>query len=225
MRENLDFSLAIENPAPDLTGASGVNVTPDFIARIRWEPSHRVVPGPRLLGRTAHVQAAILVRTLRGELTNRPEATLATQGFGANVSGVLVPRWSRDDRFKFAANTGWGIGRYITDLGTLGGQDAFYDPLTDSMRALQVYSSYFGYERVWKPTFTSAVTYGLVRVNNLEAQPSNALRETQRGTFNLTWTPISQFDIVAEFLSGRRVDKDGRNGVSSQFQAGWTLRF
>jgi outer membrane DcaP-like protein len=225
MRGNLNFSLAIENPAPDLTGASGVNVTPDFIARIRWEPSSGVVPGPHLFGRTAHVQAAILVRTLRGELTNRPETTLSTGGFGGNISGVLVPRWSQDDRFKFAANSGWGIGRYITDLGTLGGQDAFFDPLTDSLRALYVYSSYFGYERVWKPTFTSAVTYGLVRVSNIDAQPSDSLRETQRGTFNLTWTPISQLDVVLEFLTGRRVNKDGKSGTSSQIQAGWTFRF
>ena len=95
MRQNLNFSVAIENPAPDLTGASGVNVTPDFIARIRWEPSSHIVPGPHLFGRTAHVQAAILVRTLRGELTNRPETTLSTGGFGLNISGVLVPRWSQ----------------------------------------------------------------------------------------------------------------------------------
>jgi hypothetical protein len=88
-----------------------------------------------------------------------------------------------------------------------------------------VYSSYFGYERVWKPTFTSAVTYGLVRVSNIDAQPGDALRETQRGTLNLTWTPISQFDIVFEFLTGRRLNKDGKSGVSSQIQAGWTFRF
>ena len=78
---------------------------------------------------------------------------------------------------------------------------------------------------MWKPTFTSAVTYGLVRVSNLDAQPGDALRETQRGTFNLTWTPIPQLDIVTEFLFGRRVNKSGNTGTSSQFQAGWTFHF
>jgi hypothetical protein len=53
-RDNLSVSLAVENPAPDLTGAQGVNSTPDFIARVRWEPGKRL-PGPHLLGRTAHV--------------------------------------------------------------------------------------------------------------------------------------------------------------------------
>ena len=169
-RDNLSASLAVENPAPDLTGAQGVNSTPDFIARLRWEPKQGV-PGPHLFGRTAHVQAAILVRTLRGEVTAQPDTTLSTGGFGGNLSGVLVPRWDSDDRFKFAVNTGWGIGRYITDLGTLGGQDAVYDPVADSLRSLPVYSAYLGYERAWKPTFTSAITYGLVRVSNLDIQP------------------------------------------------------
>jgi DcaP outer membrane protein len=223
-RGNLSAAFAIENPAPDLTDAQGVNATPDFVARLRWEPP-KGVPGPHLLGRTAHVQAAILVRTLRGELTDQPDTTLSTGGFGANISGVLVPRWDTDDRFKFAVNSGWGIGRYITDLGTLGGQDAVYDPVDNSLRSLPAYSAYLGYERAWKPTFTSAFTYGLVRVSNLDIQPADALRETQRATLNLTWAPIQQFEVVVEFLTGRRVNKDGDKGASSQIQGGWTFRF
>ena len=122
LKPTLILALALENPAPDLTGAQGVNLTPDFIARVRWDPDegHRL---RGLLGRTAHVQAAILVRQLRGEVTDQPEATLSTGGVGLNVSGVLVPRWDADDRVKFAVNGGWGIGKYITDLGTLGGQE------------------------------------------------------------------------------------------------------
>ena len=38
--------------------------------------------------------------------------------------------------------------------------------------------------RRWKPTFTSAVTYGVVRVVSLDIQPLDALQQTQRGTMN-----------------------------------------
>lgn len=110
----------LEDPSPDLTGAQGVNLTPDAIVRVRFSPERNVIP--RLLSRTEHVQAAILVRQLRGELSDQPETTLITGGVGENVSGVLVPSWDADDRVKFASNFGWGIGRYITDLGTLGGR-------------------------------------------------------------------------------------------------------
>ena len=64
-----------------------------------------------------------------------------------------------------------------------------------------------------------------MRVNNLDAQPSDALHETQRASLNLTWTPISRLDVVLEFLTGRRVNKDDKRGASSQIQAGWTFRF
>ena len=224
LNDRLMLALALENPAPDLTGAQGVNLTPDFIARLRWQPKeeHGI---RRLLGRSAHVQAAILVRTLRGEVTDQPDLTLSTGGFGGNVSGVFVPRWDADDRVKFAVNGGWGIGKYITDLGTLGGQDAIYNPVDNSLEALPVGSGYFGYERMWRPTFTSAFTYGIVNVANLDIQPDDALRRTQRTTINLTWTPIPQADLVIEFLTGVRVNKNGERGASSQVQTGFTFRF
>jgi hypothetical protein len=221
LRKQLRLALAVENPAPDLTGAQGVNLTPDFIARVRWRPAEG---GPLGLG-TEHIQVALLVRTLRGELDSRPEVTLSTGGFGGTVSGVLAPRWDTDDRIKFAGYAGWGIGKYITDLGTLGGQDAVFDPVSDSLRALQVSSGYVGYERAWTPTFLSAFTYGIVNVDNLDIQPLDALKRTQRTSMNITWSPVPQADIVLEFLFGTRVNKDGRQGTSSQIQAGWTYRF
>jgi hypothetical protein len=223
IRDGLRLAVALENPAPDLTGAQGVNLTPDFIARIRWEPAS-ARKGLLGISSAEHVQAAIIGRQLRGEVTDQPE-TLSTGGVGVNISGVLVPLWDKDDRIKFASNNGWGIGKYITDLGSLGGQDAVFDPTTNSLRALPVSSAYFGYERKWRPTILSAFTYGIVNVANLDIQPPDALRRTQRSSFNLTWSPVPQADIAIEFLYGTRVNKDGQKGTSSQLQAGWIYRF
>jgi hypothetical protein len=224
LKPTLNLALALENPAPGLTGAQGVNLAPDFIARVRWDPPQsRHVHG--LFGTTAHVQGAILVRQLRGEVTTQPELTLSTGGFGVNVSGVLVPRWDADDRIKFALNGGWGIGKYITELGTLGGQDAVFNQIDNTLEAPRVSSGYFGYERARRSTFTSAFTYGIVDVENLDIQPADALQRTQRTSNNLTWTPMPQVDLVLEFLTGTRVNKDGERGASSQVQAGWTFRF
>jgi uncharacterized coiled-coil protein SlyX len=224
LRPQLQLAVALENPAPDLTGASGVNLTPDLIARLRWEPASAVT-GPLRLSGAQHVQAAIIGRQLRGELTDQPQATLSTAGFGVNVSGELVPFWDRDDRVKFASNNGWGIGKYITDLGTLGGQDAIYDSSAGTLRALPVASGYVGYERNWRPTFVSAFTYGIVNVANLDIQPGEALKRTQRTSINLTWSPVPQADIALEFLFGTRINKNDERGTSSQIQLGWIYRF
>ena len=218
----LDLSLAVENPSPDLTSAEGVNLTPDVVARVRWEPEDA---RRHLLGQPAHVQGAILVRTLRGELVGQADTTLTTGGFGGTLSGVLVPRWDADDRVKFAVYGGWGIGRYITDLSAVGGQDAVYDPIANDLRALPVSSVYVGYERRWRGKFLSAFTYGLVNVHNLDVQTSDSLHRTQRATANITWNPFPQADLVFEFLAGERVNKDGTSGASSQLQGGWRLRF
>ena len=224
LRAQLQLALALENPAPDLTGAQGVNLTPDFIARVRWEPKE-ALSGPLGLSRAQHVQGAIIARQLRGEVSDQPQVTLSTGGFGVNVSGELVPGWDRDDRVKFATNNGWGIGKYITDLGTLGGQDAVYDPATGVLRALAVSSGYVGYERRWRPTILSAFTYGIVNVANLDIQPDDALKRTQRTTINVTWSPVPQADVALEFLLGTRVNKNNQRGTSSQIQAGWIYRF
>src|SRR5262249_28848318 len=101
LRDHFDFALALENPAPDLTGAEGINLTPDFVARVRWEPEERSTSAS---AQSAHIQGAILVRTLRGALTGQPDVTLSTGGFGMNLSGVIAPRWATADRIKFATN-------------------------------------------------------------------------------------------------------------------------
>jgi hypothetical protein len=224
LREQLQLALALENPAPDLTGATAVNLTPDFIARLRWQPGS-AMSGPLRLSATQHVQAAIIGRQLRGEATDQPQLTLSTGGFGVNISGEIVPGWDHDDRIKFATNNGWGIGKYITDLGTLGGQDAIYDPAAGTLRALPVSSAYAGYERTWRRGLVSAVTYGIVNVANLDIQPDNALKRTQRTSFNFTWSPVPQADITVEYLFGTRVNKDNQHGTSSQIQTGWIYRF
>ena len=113
------WAFALENPAPDLTGAQGVNFSPDVIARLKFQPGRK--RGLALY--TDHIQASVVVRQLRGEVSGQPEVKLATAGIGGNVSGVVVPRWDAHDRIKFAVNAGSGIGRYIADLSSAGGQD------------------------------------------------------------------------------------------------------
>ena len=71
----------------------------------------------------------------------------------------------------------------------------------------------------------SAFTYGIVNVANLDIQPDNALKRTQRTSVNVTWSPVPQADIAVEFLFGTRVNKDNQHGTSSQIQAGWIYRF
>jgi hypothetical protein len=221
-------AAAIENPAPDITNAKGVSQVPDIVVRARWRPAegHKGPLGMNVFRKDAHVNFALLFRQIRGEPLDQPNTTLSTTGFGAGLSGRLTAPWEADEgQIMFSAYAGSGIGRYITDLGTLGGQDAYYDPATNTMDALPVFAWYLGYERRWSSELRSTFTYGTVVVDNIEAQPGSSLHMTNRGSFNLTWSPIPRLDLVGEFLFGNRINKDGQKGGSSQLQLGTNFRF
>jgi len=208
-------ALALEDPRPDLTDATGVNQVPDLVARVRWEPA-----------RGGHLQLSGIVRQLRGEPVDRPNEIVGALGLGVNVSGrVPVPYWKERDHLLFQHNSGTGIGRYITDLGSLGGQDAVYDPSSRTLLALDVYSGYLGYEHWWTEQLRSSLSFGIVGVNNVDIQPDDALGLTRRYSINFMWSPIPRLDLVTEFLWGRRYNKDGQRGTAAQTQIGSTFRF
>jgi hypothetical protein len=224
LSERFRLALAAENPAPDITGANGVSQVPDVVAQIRFDRRGTFIPGDFFSGR-GHTQVALLIRQIRGEPAERPDETLSVAGVGVHLSGRISAPWRERDLIKFAGAAGSGIGRYITDLGAEGGQDAVYDPATNSLHALEVRSGYAGYELWWTDRLRSTLTFGAVYVDNLEIQDPDALHQTLRSSINLAWSPIPSVDLVMEFLSGTRVNKDRAEGRASQLQVGWTFRF
>jgi archaellum component FlaC len=219
------FAAALENPAPDVTNASGVSQVPDFIVRLRWDPAKGKANLP-LLGQVGHVQAALLLRQIRAESDLNPNQVVVKSGYGLGVSGRLrTGWWNALDEGTFSVYLGKGIGRYITDLRTLGGQDAYFDVNTGEMTALGVTAAYVGYEHAWSKVLRSTLTFGWVWVDVIGAQPNDALKETRRFSLNFAWTPIPRLDLVAEILSGNRVNKDLQQGSATQIQLGSRFRF
>lgn len=94
-----------------------------------------------------------------------------------------------------------------------------------TLQALPVGSAYVGYQHWWSNTVRTTATYGGVFVDNLDIQTPDSLRETQRTSLNLSWSPTGRIDLVSEFLWGRRVDKDGKKGTATQLQLGGVIRF
>ncbi len=228
LAERLSLAVALENPQPEVTGATGVNQVPDVVLRLRWEPQELLGFMFHSLG---HVQLAVVLRQIRGQPAAPPPDHVEAPGYGLGASGRLNTGWifEKDD-LTFSAYWGKGIGRYIADLdsywGYTGrGQDAFYDPATARLLALPVLAGYLGYELAWTGTLRSTLTAGWVRVWTLEAQPTDSLRETLRFSGNLVWSPVPRLDFVAELLGGKRWDKDGQWGRAAQLQVGTRFRF
>jgi hypothetical protein len=171
------------------------------------------------------VQVALLVRQIRGEPDQATNQIVSTGAFAVHVSGSIPAWWRPQDYVKFASAAGSGIGRYITDLGMLGGQDGVYDPLSNTLSALPVYSTYVGYEHWWTDMLRTTGTFGVVYVDNLDIQTLDSLHRTTRTSFNISWSPAQRVDLIAELLWGRRENKNRQDGRAGQVQLGWIFRF
>jgi DcaP outer membrane protein len=215
LSERVRMALALEDPDPDLTDATGVNQVPDAVARVRWEP------------RTGgHVQVSGLFRQLRGEPTDDSSDIVAAAGYGTSVSGRLpFAFWSKRDQVVFEINGGTGIGRYISDLRSLGGQDGVFDPGANQLLPLVVFSGLVGYEHWWNERLRSSLSFAAVGVENRDVQSDSSLHRTRQGTVNFMWSPIPRLDLVTEFLWGRRQNKNGEHSFAAQTQVGSTFRF
>jgi hypothetical protein len=206
--ENLELSIAVEDPNPDVTGGTGLTEVPDVVAAIRFSSWNRL-----------HIKAALLLRQIRAEPDNNPGTSAKEEGWGLSVSGhVNLPFWGERDEFMYQLNYGDGIGRYINDLGTVGGQDAVFNPATGELKTLTAFGGYLAYQHWWSEKMRSTLVAGYTDVDNLDFQPDDAYRQTKRVTANLLFSPIPRVDIGAEFLWGERTNKNGDNADALQLQ-------
>lgn len=213
--EHLRIALALERPDPEVDGLTAANRRPDFIARLRWQAENE-----------QHLQAAVLFRQLQGFPSNGPFNILDANGWGVTASGRWPsPIWREQDRILFQVNRGDGIGRYITDLESAGDQDGVYDAATNTVHVLPALSGFIGYEHWWTKRFHSAVSAGGVRIHNLGIQPAGAYHLTRRYTTNVMWSPIPHLDLVTEFLTGIRVNRNEHHDRANQIQIGSVFRF
>jgi hypothetical protein len=184
------------------------------------------------LKETGHLQAAVVLRQIRGQSDIAPGTTKSVFAWGASLSGV-VPFHFFDltDRFIFQMNIGEGNARYINDLNSLGGQDAVFD-LAGELHALHAGGWYIDYEHQWKRwmktrdmKLRSSFIWSYVNVNTRYFQPGSAYARTNRLSANLVFSPIQRIDVGIEYIWGMRENKDGKRGYSDQFQVVGIFRF
>jgi hypothetical protein len=215
-------AAAVETPKVDVTGGTGSDVYPDLIGRYIWKFKGE-----------GHLQAAGVVREIRATASAFPDNFVTTYGWGVGLSGVVPFHYfDLTDRFIFQLNGGEGIGRYINDLNSLGGQDGVFDPVTGEFERLPAFGWFIDYEHMWKRwqrirdmNLRSSVIWSTVTVENAEFQPDDAYHRTQRLAANVIFSPIKRMDVGLEYLWGARRDKDGERGEARQVQFVVIFRF
>ena len=214
------LAVAIETPSASITGGQGVNLFPDAIFR-----------GVHTIQKDGHLQYAGVLRQIRGQSATGQVSTV--WGGGGSASGV-VPFRVREltDRVIFQLNAGVGIARYINDLNSLGGQDAVFDTTNGELKALPALGLYVAYEHLWRVwpaleemNLRSTFLWSFVGVDNLDFQPADAYRATNRIVVNAIFSPSTRVDIGLEYIHGSRYNKDGSKGSANQVQLVAMVRF
>jgi hypothetical protein len=208
------LALALEDPQPDVTGGTGVTKTPDLTGSIRLRRGR------------GHIKTAVLLRQIRAESDDNPGSTDSTSGWGMSFSGrVDTPRWDPRDNVMFQLNFGDGIGRYINDLSTEGGQDGVFDPATGDLEALPAAGGYLAFQHWWNDTMRSTFVMTSTYVDNQRFQSDDAYYRGQRASGNILWSPIPRIDVGFEFIWGTRRNNDGQKGIARQTQMAVKYKF
>jgi hypothetical protein len=135
----------------------------------------------------------------------------------------------------FQVNGGVGIARYINDLNNenaLEGQDAVFDSTTGDLEALPALGWYAAYEHSWKKwesvegrRLRSTILWSFVRVYNLDFQPPDAYKRTNRFAINVVYSPVARVDAGVQYIYGQRTNKDESSGHAEQVQLVMVVRF
>ncbi len=219
---NLNLRVALEDPSPDITGGEGATTLWDVIVSLDWSRSDLLL-GEFFDGWT--MRSAFISRQIKARPLDESSVEKAG-GWGFTGSGTIpIKILDERDKFFWQLTYGKGIGRYINDLGTIGGSDAIVAP-DGSLKALPVFAGYLSYQHWWSERWRSNATFSWVKVDAFGFQSSEEYLEqfgapyerTLRATANLLFNPVPRLELGAEILWGERKNADGTRGSASQLQ-------
>ena len=216
--EDWNMMVSLEDPNPEITGGQATSKWPDLAASVRRTWLERW-----------HIRGSAVMRQItaiwEGDTTGDTESQAL--GWGLSVSGKTSTRfWNTSgmDNFMFQVNYGEGIGRYINDLNTVGGEDAIFDS-EGNLETLPVLAGYVAYQHWWRENARSTLNLSWVNVNNLDYETDAAYNGTFRGALNYIWSPTPRIDLGGEIIYGWRENKDGQRANATQIQLSTKYRF
>ena len=222
--EDLNLRFSLEDPQPDVTNGEGVSELPDLVVSLdrvslggldRFELFSGWNARVGLIGRQIKARPIEGVDGMGNVQLGDKESTT---GWGITASGRTPWTWLGErDQFLWQLTYGEGIGRYINDLSTVGGQDAVFDP-DGNLKALPVFAGYVSFQHWWREKWRSNLTLSWVDIDNFDFQPPEAYDRTWRGSINLIYSPVPRAELGTELLWGERQNKGLPSGDASQIQ-------
>lgn len=229
------FAVAIEKPGNDIDPGNIREIDPALGSAI--QPDEKLpdlTAHYRYEGDWGHVQVAGILRQVgfdsAGTVDNKPKGHKT--GWGINLSSN-IKTWQKDV-LHISAVYGEGIASYMNDGGTDLAPKAVLEaiqlglpipPGALSPEAVPIYGLMAYYDHLWSKSLSTSLGYSQVRVDNTNFQEPDAFRLGQYASANLLWTPDPRILMGAEYLWGRRKDKNGADGDDSRLQFTFKYNF
>lgn len=190
------WSLALENPSSDLTGAVARRESmPDLLLVLRRENTR------------GHLQVAGLLRRFVGAAATGREADAV--GYGVNITGHLgLATGGGRDRLSAGLVHGEGVGRYLAELAGLG-LDATLEEARFELAPTRATGAYLSGQHWWTPQWRSTVAVGVVEASTEGGDPSVTFERSTTLLGNLLWNPVAPLTLGLEAIWGQRAERDG----------------
>ena len=174
-----------------------------------------------------YFQVAGMLRRIKWVDTLDDEFDLDGTEIGAGINLTSNLKFTENDTGRFAFVFGQGIQNYMNDAPvdvgielTPGGDPR--RPITGV--ALPMWSLVAFLDHNWNKSFSTAVGYSMLDIDNSNGQAPNAFRRGHYGLFNLLYYPAERVMIGGEFQWGRRENfLDGF--VSDDFRIQFSFRY
>jgi hypothetical protein len=177
-----------------------------------------------------HVQLAGIFRYMGWTDTLQDQFDLSGHaiGWGFNASSVI--KVGKSGNIRLEATYGEGIENYMNDapvdVGIQNNSGNVINPITG--KALPIFGMVAYYDFNWSDTFSTAIGYSRLDIDNSNGQLPNAFKSGQYASTNVLWYPVKNVMTGMEFQWGRRQNfSDGFavNDFRIQFSAQYKFSF
>jgi hypothetical protein len=214
IRGDDNVSVAIEKPGNDIDPGILRTVDPAFSSNAATLQADEKLPDLTAHYRRnqnwGHIQLGGILRRVGydtlGTADNSPKGREI--GWGFALSGDY--RLSQYGRVLLSGLYGRGIASYMNDGGTDLAPDGTVGAPQASAVPLFGISAY--YEHAWSEHWNSNIGYSRTQVRNRDLQAGDAFHSGEYASANLLYLPTKTVLMGAEFLWGRRTDKDWNQG-------------
>jgi len=200
----LQFEGAVETPENvAYIDADKLTRWPDIAIAGTWHAGGKYLQHLRLAG---------LVRDLRAQ--DDKGSMDSAVGWAINGSGkVELPFLGSGDNFRFNVNYGDGYGAQIKG----GPADAAFNPGSFQLSTIGIFGVDLGLQHWWSDLFRSNLVVGYVKADNPDFVDGDQLDRTMYTALNLIWNPYKPVTFGAEWLWGKRENRDGATGTDNRF--------